>query len=185
MSALMRIVFLVLVLSITGCASTPTTPKPSPAAPVTSASASDVAASPLGGTWVTGPIPMADIKASLVKQGLTTREVEAWVKEAGSPKQFAFELSFSGDSFTHSEETPQMAMQVGESGTFMYSGDRLTLSVGEPGNFDTYTFAIDLARDELTLQYIESTEEGTAEDKANHRRYARAFYCSSTFKHQE
>jgi len=120
----------------------------------------------------------------MVEQGVTRREVEAWVKETGSPTQFAFELNFSGDSFTHSEETPQMAMQVGESGTFMYSGPRLILSIGEAGDSDTYTFAVKLAGDELTLKYVESTEAGTAEDKAKHRRYTLAFYCSSTFTRQ-
>ena len=185
--AVLRIALLVsvVVIGISGCATTPTALDASPAASVTSPSPSDVADGSLEGRWATGPIAIADIKASMVEQGLTPSEVEAWVKETGSPTQFAFELHFSGDSFTHSEETPQMAMQVGESGTFTYTEDRLILSMGEAGNRDTYTFAVNATSEELTLKYVESTEEGTAEDKANHRRYTLAFYCSSTFKRRQ
>ena len=57
--------------------------------------------------------------------------------------------------------------------------------MGQAGNRDTYTFAVNATSDELTLKYVESTEEGTAEDKANHRRYTLAFYCSSTFKRRQ
>jgi hypothetical protein len=65
------------------------------------------------------------------------------------------------------------------------SATRLILSIGKAGNQDTYTFAAELDGDELTLKLIESTEQGTAEDKANHRRYTLAFYCSSPFKRQQ
>ena len=78
-----------------------------------------------------------------------------------------------------------MAMQIGESGTFVYSGNRLTLSLGEAGNRDTYTFAANLADDELTLKYIGSTEQGSAKDKTKHHRYTLAFYCSSPFEYQQ
>ena len=77
-----------------------------------------------------------------------------------------------------------MAMQVGESGTFVYSGTRLIVSVGGAGINDTYTFAVKRAGDELRLQYLESTEQGTDADKAKHRVYAFAFYCSSAFRQQ-
>ena len=109
---------------------------------------------PLEGRWATGPIPIADIKARMVSEGVEASEADAWVVEVGSPNQFSFLLEFAGSSFTHSEETPDMAMQVGESGTFIYSGTRLVLTVGEAGNIDTNTFETKLTDDELSLQYI-------------------------------
>lgn len=73
-------------------------------------------------------------------------------------------------------------MQVGESGTFTYTGDRLVLSVDGMGTGDSYTLGVTLAEEELTLSYIDSTENGTAEDKENHRRFLLlAFYCAKAF----
>ena len=77
-----------------------------------------------------------------------------------------------------------MAMQVGELGTFALSGTQLVLSPGEPGNIDTYTFDATLTGDELSLRCVDSTEQGTPADKAKHRRYTIAFYCSAPFIRQ-
>lgn len=77
-----------------------------------------------------------------------------------------------------------MALQVGESGTFTFSGTELLLTIGEPGNIDTYTFEATVSGEQLSLRWLGSTEEGTAPDKAKHRRYTIAFYCSAVFTRQ-
>jgi hypothetical protein len=73
-----------------------------------------------------------------------------------------------------------MPMQVGESGTFAFSGTELVLT----NNSDTYTLLATLADDELSLRWLSSTEQGTAQDQAKHRRYTMAFYCSAPFRRQ-
>jgi hypothetical protein len=136
----------------------------------------------LEGRWATGPIPIADIKAAMIAAGITAADVNAWVTDVGSPSQYSFVLEFTGQTFTHSEETPDMPLQVGESGTFALSGTQLVLTLGEPGNIDTYTLALSQTGDQLSLQWVASTEEGTAGDKEKHRRFTIAFYCSALFK---
>ena len=117
----------------------------------------------------------------MVAAGISPDDVDAWVAEVGTPTQFSYLLAFAGNAFTHSEETPDMAMQVGELGTFELSGTQLVLSPGEPGNIDTYTFEATVAGDALSLRCVDSTEQGTPEAKATHRRFTIAFYCSATF----
>jgi hypothetical protein len=186
---------LVLSLALVGCsaAATPST-RPTPSATVVVAAlaspsdtelaspSTDKFVSPLEGRWATGPIPIADIKASMLAAGIETGVVDGWIAEVGSPTLYFFLLDFAGTTFTHSEETPDMAMQVGEFGTFVLSGKQLVLTLGEPGNVDTYTFEATLASDELSLRCEDSTEQGTAEDKAKHRRYTIAFYCTAPFR---
>ena len=188
---------LVLSLALVGCsaAATPSTSPTLSATVVVAASASPSATqlaspsagtivSPLEGRWATGPIPIADIKASMLAAGIEAGDVDGWIAEVGSPTEYSFLLDFAGTALTHSEETPDMAMQVGELGTFALSGKQLVLTPGEPGNVDTYTFDATLAGDELSLRCIDSTEQGTTEDKAKHRRYTIAFYCSGPFRRQ-
>ena len=186
---------LVLSLALVGCsaAATPST-NPTPSANVVvatsaSPSATQVASpsagpivSPLEGRWATGSIPIADIKASMLVAGIEAGDVDGWIAEVGSPSRYSFLLDFAGTGFTHSEETPDIAMQVGESGTFALSGKQLVLTIGKPGNVDTYTFDATLAGDELSLRWVDSTEQGTTEDKAKHRRFTIAFYCSAAFR---
>ena len=102
--------------------------------------------------------------------------------EVGSPSQYSFVLEFTGQTFTHSEETPDVPMEVDEFGTFTLSGTQLVLTPGEPGNIDTYTLDATLSGDDLSLRWVASTEEGTAEAKETHRRFTIAFYCSAVFK---
>jgi hypothetical protein len=154
-----------------------------PTGPVASAS-TDANVSPLEGTWATGPVSIDAIKSSMIAAGISPEDVDAWVAEVGMPTQFSYLLAFAGNAFTHSEETPDMAMQVGELGTFELSGTQLVLSPGEAGNIDTYTFEATVAGDELSLRCVDSTEQGTPEAKATHRRYTIAFYCSAPFKRQ-
>jgi hypothetical protein len=154
-----------------------------PMATVASAS-TDANVSPLEGTWATGPVSIDAIKASMIAAGISPDDVDAWVAEVGRPTQFSYLLLFAGNAFTHSEETPDMAMQVGEMGTFELSGTQLVLSLGEPGNIDTYTFEATVAGDELSLRCVDSTEQGTPEAKATHRRFTIAFYCSAPFRRQ-
>lgn len=188
---------LALSLALVGCsaAATPST-SPSPSATVVVAASASPSAmqlaspsagtivSPLEGRWATGPIPIADIKASMLAAGIEAGDVDGWIVEVGSPTRYSFLLDFAGTAFTHSEETPDMAMQVGESGTFALSGKQLVLTLGEPGNVDTYTFEATLAGDELSLRWVDSTEQGTTEAKANHRRYTIAFYSGAPFRRQ-
>ncbi|MFL5686963.1 MAG: hypothetical protein ACJ77D_13010 [Chloroflexota bacterium] len=188
---------LVVSLALVGCsaaaigtsseAGTPTrvaTPSAFPSTENTPSPSGDAVVSPLDGVWATGPIPIADIKASMVAAGVDPREVDAWITEVGSPSRYSFELAFKGTSFTHSEETPHMAMQLGESGTFALSGTQLVVAAGEPGNVDTYTFEVTQSGDELSLRCVDSTEQGTTENKATHRRFTIAFYCSAPFSRQ-
>jgi hypothetical protein len=188
---------LALSLVLVGC-SVPATQSPSrtatPTVVMTPSTASSTAqpaspsaraiVNPLEGRWATGPIPIADIKASLVAAGIDPGDADAWIAEVGSPSSYSFQLAFKGSAFTHSEGTPDMAMQVGEFGTLALSGSQLVLTIGEPGNIDTYTFDATISGDELSLRCVDSTEQGTAEDKAKHRRYTIAFYCSAPFRRQ-
>ncbi len=120
----------------------------------------------------------------MLAAGIEPGDVDGWIAEVGSPSQYSFLLDFTGTAFTHSEETPDMAMQVGELGTFALSGQKLVLSPGEQGNADTYTFDATLKGDQLSLRCVDSTEQGTTADKAKHRRYTIAFYCSAPFIRQ-
>jgi hypothetical protein len=188
-------VFLALSVTVVGCSTTATsfpvssltaaTTSLSPTEPSESAAPSaDVGAGTLEGLWATGAVPIADIKASMIAAGIKAADADAWIAEVGSPASYSFELEFIGTTFTHSEATPNVAMEVGESGTFTLSGTRLVLAIGESGNLDTYTMEATLSGDELSLQCIDSTEQGSAEDKAKHRRYTMAFYCSAVFRRQ-
>ena len=171
-------------LALFGCASgaNPTiSPNPSVAATAGSPPASP-SVSRLEGRWATGPIPIVDIKAAMIAAGITAADVDAWVTEVGSPSRFSFVLEFAGETFTHSSETPDVPMQVDELGTFTLSGRELVLTPGELGNIDTYTLDASLSGDDLSLRWVASTEEGTAEAKETHRRFTVAFYCSAVFK---
>jgi hypothetical protein len=174
---------LALSLALTACSTTvistfEVVASPSGNVPSVSASSSG----PLEGRWATGPIPIADIKAAMIAAGIAAADVDAWVIEVGSPSEYSFVLEFTGQTFTHSEETPDMPMEVGESGTFTLSGTELVLKPGEAGNLDSYTLAASLSGNDLSLQWVASTEQGSAEAKETHRRFTIAFYCSAVFK---
>jgi hypothetical protein len=145
-------------------------------------SATASSSSELEGRWATGPIPIADVKAAMIAAGIAAADVDAWVTEVGSPSQFSFVLEFTGQTFTHSSETPEAPMEVDELGTFTLAGTELVLKPGEPGNIDTYSFEWSLSGNDLSLRWISSTEEGTAEAKETHKRFTIAFYCSAVFK---
>jgi hypothetical protein len=184
--------FLALSLALAGCSeaaapsptgtTTPTvmTPSASSSTAQPASPSADAIASPLEGRWTTGPIPIADIKASMVAAGVDPSAADAWIEEVGSPTRYSFQLAFSGTAFSHSEETPDMAMQVDEAGTFTLSGDELVLTNAS----DTYTLQTTLADDELSLRWVSSTEQGTAQDEETHHRFTVAFYCSAPFRRQ-
>lgn len=181
----MRTARLLLAVSLTliGCASTASpsiSPNPSVAATAESQPASP-SVSVLEGRWATGPISIADIKAAMIAAGITAADADVWVTDVGSPSQYSFLLEFTGDTFIHSGETPDMPMEVDESGSFALSGTELVLTPGEPGNIDTYTLAASLSGDDLSLRWVASTEQGTPEAKETHKRFTIAFYCSATF----
>jgi len=171
-------------LAVMGCstvASPSPTTNPSVAATTESQPASG-SGSELEGRWATGPVPIADIKAAMIAAGIAAADVDAWVTEVGSPSQFSFELNFTGQTFTHSVETPDTPMGLSESGSFSLAGTELVLTIGEPGNIDTYTFEWSLPGNDLSLRWVSSTEEGTGENKETHKRFTIAFYCSAVFK---
>jgi hypothetical protein len=95
------------------------------------------AVSPLEGRWATGPTPIDDIRQALVNAGITPQDAARWVADVGAPPTYSFVLEFTGSTFTHSEETPDMPMQVGESGTFTLTGDRLLLHVPQAARTPT------------------------------------------------
>lgn len=181
----MRLIWLLLAVALlgAGCSSQPD-PSSDSQDQVESSYAATAEGDPLDGTWTTGPVPIADIKAAMLADGASDGDVEAWLAEVGSPAEYSFKLNFAGGDFTHSEETPDMAMQVGESGTYLLEDNRLVLTLGEADNVDTYTFAVTIEGETLTLDCLESTEQGTAEDKAKHHLYTIAFYCSAPFSRQ-
>ena len=178
------LVFAVL-LTLTGC-STAATPSDTPDATTTATpTASPPASAGVGvleGHWTTGPVPIGDIKASMIAAGISAADVDAWVADVGSPSEFSFELDFNGFEFTHYQETPGALMALDESGTFTLSGTELVLTVGEAGNIDTYTLRTTLSDDDLSMQWISSTEEGAPEGKERHRRFTIALYCSAVFR---
>ena len=120
----------------------------------------------------------------MVAAGITADDVTAWIAEVGSPTSYSFSLHFTENAFTHSQETPNMPMQVDESGRYALDGTTLVLTIGDAGNIDTYTFETTLTGDALSLALVDSTEQGTEDDKAHHRRYTIAFYCSAPFRRQ-
>jgi len=155
----------------------------SPPGDLPSASASS--GSELEGRWATGPVPIADIKTAMIAAGIAPADVDAWVTEVGSPSQFSLQLEFTGQNFTHSSETPDGPMEVDELGTFTLAGTELVLTIGEPGNIDTYTFEWSLPGNNLSLRWVASTEEGTPEAKETHKRFTIALYCSAVFKRDD
>jgi hypothetical protein len=172
-------------LALTACATTVVSTFEvvgSPPGIVPSMPESSASVSPLEGRWETGPVPIADIKAAMIAAGITAADVDTWVTEVGTPRQYSFVLEFTGQNFTHSGETPDSPMEVDELGTFTLSGTELILKPGEPGNIDTYTLEASLSGDELSLRWVASTEEGTAEAKETHKRFTIAFYCSAVFR---
>jgi hypothetical protein len=182
-----RLVVIPLSLALACCSSVTTpnasrsqTADPSATSQPTSLSATPTAAA-LDGRWTTGAVPIADIEAAMVEAGMEQADVDAWVTEVGSPDSYAFELEFASGRFTHRQMTPGTPMQVDEDGTFSLAAERLTLSVGEPGSIDTYTFAASITPGTLSLRLLDSSDSGSAEDQEHHRRYTIAFYCSAVF----
>jgi hypothetical protein len=118
----------------------------------------------------------------MLHAGITSDLVDEWVAEVGAPSEYTFELEFAGQDFNHYETTPQMARNLGESGTYVYGDGQLRLDIVSEG--DTYRLAAELSGDRLQLRFLDSTERGTAEDKAKHARYTVAFYTSGQFTRQ-
>ena len=51
-------------------------------------------ASSLEGRWSTGPVPIGQIRETLLEAGVTAELVDDWVSEVGSPSEFTFDLEF-------------------------------------------------------------------------------------------
>jgi hypothetical protein len=136
----------------------------------------------LDGRWRTGPVPIDQVKAAMLRAGLTQDLVDEWVLEVGSPTEYSFTLDLHQGEFSHSESTPDTEQNVTESGTFVYAADHHRLDLSIAGQGDTYEFStITSCCDGLQLVFVDSTDDGTAEDKAMHARYAIAFYTSAKF----
>ena len=155
------------------------TTAPYPPASTTVPVAVPSAARTLEGRWSTGPIPIDQIRETMLQAGVAEALVDEWVLEVGSPTEYTFDLEFRGDNFLHFSATPQSPRQVDESGTFVYTDGQLDLDIVDAG--DAYRFAADESNDHLQLRFIDSTETGTEEDKANHARFTIALYTSGQF----
>ena len=137
----------------------------------------------LEGRWSTGPVPMDQIRQTLLEAGVTEELADEWVSDVGSPSEFTFDLEFHDENrFEFYVATPGSPREVAESGTFVYAEGLLDLDI--VGSGDTYRLAADVSSDNLQLQFIDSTETGTDADKAKHARYTIAFYTSAPFVRQ-
>jgi hypothetical protein len=120
----------------------------------------------------------------MIAAGISPDEVDAWVADVGTPTQFSYLLAFAGNTFTHSEETPDMAMQVGELGTFELSGTQLVLSPASPA---TSTPTPSKRRSRATcFRFGASTRPSRGHPKPRRRIGASQsrFYCSAPFRRQ-
>ena len=157
-------------------------PAQNPSGSTTASAAAPDAHAALDGHWSTGPVPIEQIRETMLQAGVTEILVDEWVVEVGSPTEYTFDLEFNGANFEHFQATPESPRQVGESGRFVYADGHLDLDIVNQG--DTYRFTADESNDQLQLRFIDSTEQGTAEDKAKHARYTLAFYTSAPFVRQ-
>lgn len=156
------------------------TPTPSTEAESPAPSA---AMTPLEGHWVAGPVPIQDIKLNMhAFYDIDNKEADAWIKEIGSPSTLTLALEFAGNLFTERWQTPEQSMEIGEVGTFVRTtveGNSNYVILNEDG--DTYTLHFGVTQDRLSLHWVDSTDTGTAADKAKHRLYTIGFYCSAVF----
>ena len=157
-------------------------PAQNPSAPTTALASAPDAQAALDGRWSTGPIPIEQIRETMLQAGVTATLVDEWVVEVGSPTEYTLDLEFNGANFEHFSATPESPRQVDESGRFVYADGYLDLHIVDHG--DTYRFTADESNDQLQLRFVDSTETGTAEDKAKHARYTIAFYTSAPFVRQ-
>ena len=173
-----RSIFLALALIVlASCGSTdPGDGSSSPTGPGGSPSA---AGDSLEGTWSTGPVPIEDIRASMLAAGLAADAVDAWIESQETPPEITFELRFDGQDFAHSRADEHFPLQVDESGTYVFEDGELRLSFPDLG--DAYVFDVTLADDTLTLELVDQRETGTAEDAETHRLYTVALYASAPF----
>ena len=136
----------------------------------------------LDGDWSTGSVSIDEIRTAMLSAGPEPDAVEGWIEEQGSPAEFTFELRFDSPTFAHYEANPNMAMQLGETGTYEFDGDQMRLSIAGEG--DVYVFDVTLASQTLSLDLVDMTERGTSENLATHRLYTVAFYASAPFARQ-
>jgi hypothetical protein len=191
-----RLLALLLVcLMVTACSREPSqTPAESTAAPASSIETSSpsieagspapsAAMTPLEGRWVAGPVPVQDVKLNMrAFYDISAKEADAWIKEIGSPLTLSLSLEFAGNLFTERWQRPGQPLEIGEQGTFVRTtvagnDNHVILTV----DGDTYTLHFVVDHDQLSLTWIDSTEQGTAADKAKHRLYTIGFYCSAAF----
>jgi hypothetical protein len=198
---------LAILFGATACSANPSrTPYESIAAPaLPSVAAPSLAATPpaaatpdpaadyfrsLQGRWLAGPVPIADIKATMrYFNRVSAQETNSWVREIGSPNTLSLELDFTGDTFMLWWGTPQHPLAVGETGTFARTtvdgnSNFVLLTVPDGDGVDTYTLHFIVDHDNLDLHWIDSTEHGTTADKAAHRLFTIGFYCSAGFVRQ-
>jgi hypothetical protein len=164
----------------------------------------------LEGWWTAEAVPVEQIRASLLQAGVTEAEVDKLFLERGMMSgDFTFGLEFHDDEFRifYTDEAttnplwafnrPPPAEAADQSGTFVYTGDRLHLSpyFADRALGHTLEFcAVMSGDDQLTLRFIDSTagacegactdEEENAADHAALNVRAIAFATSSTFFRQ-
>jgi hypothetical protein len=186
---------LVVCLMATACSSEPS---PTPAeSTVASAGASatrtpsvdanspapSAAMTALEGRWIAGSVPAREIKLNMrASYDISAKEADDWITEIGSPSTLTLSLEFAGSRFTERWQTPGQPMEIGEQGTFArttVAGNSNYVILNVDG--DTYTLHFVVDHDQLSLHWVDSTEQGTAADKAKHRLYTIGFYCSAAF----
>ena len=165
-----------------GAPSPVATPRPTETL-MPSPTATALAMDPLEGRWVAGPVPVRDIKLNMrAFYDISDKEADAWIKEIGSPSTLTLSLEFAGNLFTERWQTPGQPMEIGEAGTVArttVAGNDNHVILDVDG--DTYTLHFGVDHDRLSLHWVDSTDTGTAADKAKHRLYTIGFYCSAAF----
>jgi len=164
-------------VGLTACGSlSPEGPTSTAASPSTTASGT---AESLDGAWSTGPVPLEDVREAMLAAGLDEEAVEGWIDDQGSPPEFTFELRFDSPEFSHSRADANFPMQVDESGTYVFTGGELRISLPDLG--DAYVFDATLSDNTLSLELVDQHEEGTVEELETHRLYTVALYASASF----
>ena len=149
--------------------------------PSPTASSSSTSPQGLEGTWETGTVPAAEIRAVVLEAGFTRRDAAQVI---GPTRAFTFELRFEDGGYELLSSWDDEDVGVLEAGGYRLTEDnQLLLDTGDLG--DSFLFALDLRGDRFTLQLIRTTENGTPEDKYTHSYFTTAFFTGHAFTRSE
>jgi hypothetical protein len=136
-----------------------------PAAPQRTAR---LAADPLVGTWDTGPIPLAKIRAALIAHGYSASQASHMFQTFHMSKSWEWNLSFYRENgvpfqiLRNWDPTTQSKPVYGDHGPYkLLSGHRFVArGVDPPTNTWLTTFSYRVTGTRLTLHYISLVEPG-------------------------